>query len=160
MLILFTTSSSGVVLFAFECSEFGHYHFSILNKITCADFENEIDTHKHLDDNDICCHNKHTCNKTPNNEIETIHTNENCGTSYIKTLSLGIDLDIVKKIIEKISVIKHFTQNNFLTNDKNNYQFLFDNSYIQKTNQFVDYSLQIVEYIRTITSKTSDDPLI
>ena len=145
MLILFTASSSGVGVFAFECSELEHLHYSIFHKVTCADFEELDDEHNHSNNDDDCC-----CGCEDKEE----------GTHYFKVLSLGIDLDIVKKIIEKISITKHFIPNNFLTNYKNNNQLLLNNYYIQKANQFTDFSLQIVKYIRTITSKTSEEPLI
>ena len=140
MLILFTASTSRVVVFAFECSELGHLHFSIFHKVTCADYENEI-CYDHINIDNCCCEDKKV------------------GTHYIKILSLDIDINIVKKHIEKISVPKHFIPNYLSVN--NNYISIPDNNfYLHTSNLLPDISLQIVKYIKTITANISEDPFI
>jgi len=139
VLFLFTASTSGIVVFAFECSELGHLHYSIFHKVTCEDVKNQIDEHKNIDE---CCH----CE------------NKEDGTHRIKVLKLGIDLDIAKKYTEKINIQKHFVPNCFFTNNKPMDYAPLLVCFIQKTIRVTNFSARIVEHIRTITSKTSEEP--
>ncbi|MCL2040181.1 MAG: hypothetical protein FWG85_07105 [Bacteroidetes bacterium] len=149
ILILFTASSSGVVVFAFECTcKYNHSHYSIYQKTTCNDTAN---THN---DCGCCCddevNNNHYHNKTTN-------IIDNCGFHKIKILSLGIAIDINKKNIEKKIIHNNTTTPNFANKKINNIINSLTNNYIKKPPPFYDISMIIVKYIQTISSKTSDE---
>lgn len=150
MLILFIASSSGVVIFAFECTEFKHFHISIFNKITCADFEEEIAEHINHNGHNCCgCHNKETIVQHNDNTINAI---QKCGFQHIKVLSLGIVIDIAKKNIKNTTISYYNIYPDLLARQKDFIIHSLQNANIKKPSTFIDISLLIVQYIRTITS--------
>jgi hypothetical protein len=150
ILILFVASSSGVVVFAFECREMGHLHFSILHKITCADFDDEDEDDEHSN-----------CNHQNNNCSHCHCENKENGKLYIKILSLGIDIiEIAKKHIQSINTTQFFIPDVFLAEYKNYLIKPNHNSYKPKTILFTDISNKIIEYIHKSTSNTSEEPPI
>jgi hypothetical protein len=143
MLILFTAFSSGGVVFAFECCDDEHYHFSMFSETTCCGDD--------ATDEDCDCH-----------KCDNLNTNlHKCELKFVKALALniGIDLNINENNIKYICIEKNL----YYHNSNANYTYLLslcsnkcpNAKYLKPP----DIKRFLVDYIRTISSKNDEPPL-
>jgi hypothetical protein len=161
ILLLFTASSSGVVIFAFECSKFEHSHFSLSNKVSCFDFQDEIFIHNISGQKGHCgcCQEEYSCNLDFITNTAGTSIDNECGISSVKVLSLDIDTNIVQDDIIKARILLSCYSVYFLYSDFNFYALKENNKHISIIFKPDSISLKIVKYIQSITSNTSSEDL-
>jgi hypothetical protein len=137
---------------------YNHTHFSLLQQVTCTDYEDEADIHPIADDTSAdvpsCC-----CENVPtgiSSKYAPVLQNF-CGTHSVQTLNIKSDVNIEHSTLNTIKYIPTFTIADYLVNLYIDIPKYDASTVLYLISQSPPPRLLLINFIHKISSLQSDD---
>lgn len=142
VMFFFLIFSSGIAVFAFECSLFNHVHFSLLKKVNCLDFHEENLHRDYIDiEHTHCCDSCSSCDSDM--LYSTYNIKASCGNATVKILDLGIDTIVGNNFSINFKLLPELNKVDLLI-----HQFDYE-KYFQTATHINDINVDFINLVRS-----------